>query len=402
MFATEPPDGARINTPGAALLGPVAARLIEAIDDVGLKARVFRAVALSEEALKVVDALELKSHETIETVGADLRIWEAVAADVRQVLLTVGRVSSVMRDVFQPAEVNETSTMDLDAAFASMEQGPAPEPIRDGRDLEIDRIVERTGDIPNAMAGVHQLATMLHRDCLSFGHRLRNPGVVSDKWLLLGELQELKSKCTHCLEAIVATLVQPFCDRPVDLVLPRYVDATARARTLREQLVDLARDISQLNDKAQRCTKDQALAVRHALVVRLEAFTGHEAYEYLRPADRQELSSFRMRLNRFEDGIDDLVAFRQVTEGFARFLDALRAINQRDLLVQHDLQKIQSALMLVDAEADDEELRPVLRSLYGRDRVLDDIILAERRDQPIDLRDLRQVLQATEQGLRRP
>ena len=372
--------------PARDLLGPEAAEVIESISDLGLRARVYRALAVCDEALRAVDALNLAEHEVGESNAPDLSVWNALAPDVRHLMVSVKRASSVLKDLFPPTRTEDVlMTFDVDEAFSQLVEGlDAPPPVRDERENEIQRIVSQTTDIRMAQHGVHQLATMLHDDFVALARRLRNPKVVADKWLLLADLQELKAKCVQCLEAVVAALVRPFTREPLTAILPRYADATARALVLREKLVDLGHDVGRLNDKVQRCDNERAVAVRHALSVRLGAFVKHEAYGYLRPADKREMSMVRTALNDYDHEVEDLAAFRALVEGFAKFLDVLRSINQRDVLLQHDVQKLQTAMMMIDAEADDASMQPVLLSLYGRDVALDEMIRSFRRGEVVD------------------
>ena len=378
------------------LLGPEARQVLEAVHDEGLKMRIFRAVAVCEEGLAAVDALDLTEYETLERTERDLAVWDAVAPDVRQLLVAAGRAGATLKELFPTSDLSEEtlSSLDLDAALTLLEDDGPPEPIRDAREREIDEIVEQTRDVPMAIGGVCRLAMMLQSDFLAFGQRLRNPAVVTDHWLLLAELQELKSKSEQALEAVVASLVSPFTNRPLEEILPRYATATARAVMLREKLVDLAHDVARLNDKLQRCDSDQAVAVRHALSARLNEFVEHEAYRYLRPADKREFSTFRIGLAAYEDGVWRLGELRTLVEGFATFLDVLRAINHRDQLVQHDEKKLQTAVMLAEAEAEDSEVFDVLRWVYGRDRTLDRYIRSLRRGEPVDRAELEMCIQA--------
>ncbi len=392
------PSSAR--PPVSAFLGPLGTEVLERVRDVRVRARAFRAVSICDEALKVVDALDLSPHEIQGSDGRDLSVWNAVAPQVRELLVTVGRASRVLQDLFSPiespADEAEPASVDLELALSTMEHGEPPGPIRDRRELEIDRLVERTTDVVLCHDIICQLASMLAADFHAFATRLRNPAVVSDRWLLLAELQELKSKCTQCLEAIVASIIQPLTDQPLHIILPRYADATARAVLLRSKLVDLARDIAVLNQKVKGATHGQALPVRHAIAVRLEEFIDHAAYEYLRPADKRELSKFRIDLKSYEQAIENLSGFRALVDGLSVFLDVLRAINQRDQLVQHDLQTLRSALVIAEAGGGGSDLLTALRPVLGRNTELDEYIRALRRGLPVDRKALIEVVEKTE------
>ena len=362
------------------LLGPQAAQVVERIPDPELRQKVFEALALCAEGLEVVDALDLSPHETAPSDTRDLSVWNALAPSVRNLLVTVGRVSAALRELFELPAGGDTSNIDgLEAGLQELTTGAPPPPIKDQREGEVDGIVKRTTDQQAAVISVFQLASMLQFDFRAFGERLRNPAVVTDRWVLLGELQELQSKCTQCLEAIVATVVQPFTDRSLEAIWPRYADATARAILLRTTVVDLAHDVHRLFEKAQRTEGETALSVRHALAVRLVEFADHDAYRYLRPADKAALSKFRIALDAFDETISDVTAFRHVVDDLATFLEVMRSINRRDRLLQHDLQALQTVEMLIESEVDDDELLVEVCTVMGRDRDLDAMIRALRR-----------------------
>ena len=390
-------------TSGPVLLGPRAVAALEQIADADLRDRIIRGVFICSEALKVVDALDLTRYETMDIDPGDLSVWSALAPQIRQVLIEVGQAGGRLKRLFPvetEAEPEEPDTADLVVALESLVAEEPHEPMRDKRDQQVDRIVDQTHDVTAAYVGVHQLAGMLQSDFVAFGQRLKNPKVVTDRWLLLAELQELKSKCTQGLEAVVATMMSPFTDQPLSQVLPRYVDETARAVLLREKLVDLAFDVGILNAKLQRCSPEQAASVRHALMVRIGEFTEHTAYRYLRPADRRELCTFRISLNGCEDVAKALPTLCTLVEGFAKFLDVLRAVNQRESLQQHDWQALQTAVMMVDAEADDSDLWPFVRALFGRDPELDAMIRSMRRGATWDRGALRTRLDRIQHSLK--
>lgn len=383
-----------------ALLGPVAVELIEAIAEPTLKQRIIRASEICAEALSVVDALDLSRHETTDEAERDLSLWIELAPDVRSLLVAAGKAADQLKRLF-PAEVEMPHSDDLEVALAAIEAGCAPDPMRDRRERDIDAIVDQSTHASAIDLGIYQLASMLQSDFAAFGWRLKNPAVVTDRWLLLGELQELKGKCTQCLEAVIAAMVQPLTDRALHVILPRYASATSRAVLLRQALVDLTYDIGALNAEIKRASGSGPERLR-MVIDRLNRFADHPAYRYLRPADKRALSKLRVQLSPVEPVAFDFGAFRKTVDGLYVFLQSLRAINQRDLLVQHDLQNLQTVAMLLDAEAEDDILLAALRTIFGRNGALDDLIRDIEATAAIDRRAVRLRVEHAAEALKPP
>ncbi|MEM7676044.1 MAG: hypothetical protein AAF449_08580 [Myxococcota bacterium] len=311
--------------PSFVLLGRTVSSAVEKIPDVRVRARVFRTIVLCDEALKVVDDLDLSTYEITDVdVGHDLSTWNSVAPQVSQVLAVVRRAGRILKDLFPPNNhsVSEPGTDDLECALEDIDEGPDHD-----RTDEIDPNAYRGVDFHTTYNGVHQLATMLHEDVLSFGQRLRNPDVVGDRWLLLAELHELKTKCGQCLEAVVTTVVRPFTDVALELMLPRYIEANKRIAAVREQLILLAIEASKLNEQLRDSSKEEASALRQTLYDRVSEFIEHPSYKDLRPADRRELVRFREGLQSWAPQEDTVDVLRSLTEGFTRFIEVLGSLN---------------------------------------------------------------------------
>ncbi|MEL7368660.1 MAG: hypothetical protein AAFN74_07105 [Myxococcota bacterium] len=315
------------NTPSFELLGQTVSSAVEKIPDVRVRARVFRTIVLCDEALKVVDELDLSNYEITDLdIGHDLSTWNSVAPQVSQVLAVVRRAGRILKDLFPSTPqntVDEPGTEDLESALQGMDETQSDDDSTD----EIDPNAYRGADFRTTYNGVYQLATMLHEDVLSFGQRLRNPDVVGDRWLLLAELHELKSKCGQCLEAVVATVVRPFTDVALEAMLPRYIEASSKAAVLREQLMLLALEVSKLNDQLRDIDKNQAVALRKALFDQVSIFIEHPSYRDLRPADKRELARFCETLQNWSPTDDSLEELKSLAEGFTRFIEVLGSLN---------------------------------------------------------------------------
>jgi hypothetical protein len=400
-------------------LGPEVVTVLEQTGDRRLAEEATRGLLIAEGALAAVDAFDLHAHETrdldsADPVAPDLSIWNAVAPEVRNLLVTMQRAVDDLDRLF-PANEEETATepIDFDALFDAMQDGPRPEPIRDSRDLQLDAIVARSVDRQREIAeAVTQLTTLMRADFATFGQRLRNPQVVADRWFLLGELQELKGKCAQGLEAVLAAILSALSREPVEALLPRYQSATRRAVQLRTLVVDLAEDIAGLHQALEIAEPEQAGVIVLSMAERLDDFIAAPAYEHLRPLDKREVLLFRLRLIRFgapsakrrvTDSLNIggapepsllppsvIAELRREVDDFARFVELSRAINRREVLHRFDRRQLNVAEMLFDSEAEVADVLEVLMPVYGRSPALDALLRLARFGAPVNVAELRE------------
>lgn len=371
----------------ASFLGPRGLAAVSSVPGIEERTRLLTALGIVTEALATVDRIELTPYELVEDETPSLVAWNALAPVVKDALVACHRAARRMLELFPDAPRANTVDFEIDAAFDAWGGFELPAPIRDNRDSEIDDIMAGadgarsfTGTIP----AVSTLLSMLQSDIASFGERLRNPRVVADRWFLLGELHEMKTKCAQALEAVVASLLGPYTHDDLQLVLPRFAGAARRAVKLRTAMMDLSYDVERLDSAAQTDDVLSVEGVRHGLILRLKAFAELPAYRFLRPLDRREVNRCRVRLNRLELEEGTLRLFRQELEGFSKFLEVMRSINDREVLEARDRSALMTARMLLESEEHELAVQPILEEVYGRDRELDLLVRALRRREPID------------------
>lgn len=373
-------------------LGRRAAQVVDAISDPAVRERVIRAIVVCDDGLEVVDALDLTPFEQRppDAHAPPLSTWNALAPDARNLLLAVRRAADELLTLFPaPPDVSvaEPGTLDLDGAFDLLEQGSLPNLIRDKREDEIEDIVgNMRPDLTAEDVGraIGTLAGMLQTDFLAFGQRLQNPRVVGDHWFLLAELQELRAKCAQCLEAVVATVLKAFTHEDLELVLPRYQSAARRGQRLRAAVVDLAFDVERLQQQAEEGGLGDHQAIRAALMFRLKEFAEQPTYALLRPLDKREFILFRQYLDALMPSRDRAQDLLREVEGFSKFLEVMRSINERVVLTRTDWIQAETVRMLLESEEDLQEVAPLLEQLYGRDRDLDVLIRRLRDRQPVE------------------
>lgn len=381
-----------IDLASSQLLGRRAAQAVHDIADPEVRDQVSRAILVCDDALEVVDALDLSTHELSLDDVASLAMWNSLAPDARNILIAMRGASERLLELF-PAppeqELQDTTSvdLDLDQAFDDMAQGRLPDPIRDRRDQDIDKIVagvQTSHTLEEVGRAIAALAGMLQSDFVNFGQRLQSPAVVGDRWFLLSELQEMRQKCSQCLEAVVATVLKAFAREDLETVLPRYQDSVRRAQRLRFAVTDLSLDVGLLNEQAHSGSLGDLRAIRHALILRLNEFAEQGCYLHVRPLDKQQIITFRRLLAASEPGPESVTTFRHAVEGFSKFLEVLWAINDREVLTVSDRNHLQTIRMLLESEEEISAVQRELEAVYGRDRALDAMIRQVRDGLPVD------------------
>jgi hypothetical protein len=217
---------------------------------------------------------------------------------------------------------------------------------------------------------VSSLIAMLRHEILTFGKSLTNPAIVADRWQLFGELQEFKAKCSQCLDAIPAAILAPFSNANPEELLPRYLTELERSRRLRAALVDLSYDVSSANRELENAGETRAAELRRATSQRLQHFSELPPYQYLWPRDKRVIILFQASLkSRLRP---DLRQQRLEMEGFAKFLETLRAINQRPELETSDAEHLAAALAILRLGLSEEIALVHVELVYGRNARLDD------------------------------
>lgn len=356
------------------LLGDRGATVLTRIPDDAERERALSGLEAVASALEAVRRLDLSPHELADGGNWDLSAWNALAPEVRTLLVSVRGAVDRLRGLFPPTESQpsvDLSSSDLEFAFAESDFGPERGP-------QVDRaLAEETSPVPVLEA----LTGMLEEDLLKFGQRMRSPQLVADRWALLGELHELKSNCVQCLDAVAAAILRPWTDQPVEQWLPDYASAATRVVRLRSRIVDLHREAGELQALLREDPEQDALAFRR-MEEMLRQFAADPAYGDLRPLDKQQILLFRHWLMQ---AAPSWSSGRLRLEDFVRFLEVMQDINRREVLRDHDREKLDVAIMLLESDEDLDAVMPQLEPVYGRWYPLDDLIRAWRGRSPPDV-----------------
>lgn len=292
----------------------------------------------------------------------------------------------------------------------------ASEKSADDFDLEFDLVDGPTGEGSRLSAAdaaaseksqreqvnetVYALGGMLRSRVASFAPRLHHALSVGESWALLSELDHYQHALTKSLQGLLFGVLAIFNgDVRREEILPEYRSGVRESVELRGALTELTHHVGKLNSAIASAKSEQLVPLVVALSDRLTRFCARPAYRVLRAEDKREIVDFRSKLfsiRHQKNGVP-MVRLRQEVEGFSKFLDAMQAINHREVLVVHDCQRLVDCLQRLQASEDLAVVDPEsarnrfdsvieqLGSVYGRNPELDEAL---RKIAPVALETL--------------
>jgi hypothetical protein len=208
---------------------------------------------------------------------------------------------------------------------------------------------------------------------------------------VLGILDDTASSASEAVHALVSAVYEAFVPA-VDpaTVVPGYLTSLGRALLVRRGLAQLATTLGPNNDVLQNPEESE----RHAQVLEtvrdvMLHFVGSVVCRAMRAADRWQMVEFQQQLAE-----QPLSVARLTSEGLVKYLDSLRSINQREVLVIHDqraLEQMRDALanarQLIDisprvAQEMLDRAHSEAQRLRGRNPVTDQLLVHLERYAP--------------------
>jgi hypothetical protein len=194
-----------------------------------------------------------------------------------------------------------------------------------GQRSETDRwneVREKVGGIEYGLRT--QLDDATHRRDVALG-----AGQTGQVLALLDDTTSSAAEGIHALVTVVYAAFVPEAD-PAGLV-PEYLTSLKRALMVRRGISELAAKLGPFNDALQSTDVGRHAAALEGVKTSLHAFVSGDVCRAMRAADRWELVQFDHQI------IDEpMAAARMTSEGLAKYLESLGAINQREVLLKHD------------------------------------------------------------------
>jgi hypothetical protein len=317
--------------PVARLLSPEAQRLILEIGDEHLRTVVTRALSTCSFALDAIGGLDL---ERLELLGRDLpnlTKWDEAVPRILEIGGVLERSLVKIAECFPAPRPSQDREVDVDRAFDMLDSDEATF----ARATELDRIVE--DQEPETVGTVvNTLSQMMREDLARFRAQIARPSSTHDRWLLIGELQELQARASQLITAIAAAILKPLwifapeVTQKIDHLLPSYASELDRSLQLRDAVAGLARDLERILSQLRPPGAAGAIALQTDVLRRLEQFSQTAAYKRLWARDKRELILQWVKVRDFNANEGSPTEVRQIADGLTRFIEVLAsAISHR-------------------------------------------------------------------------
>lgn len=343
-----------------------------------LRERVTRLLLATAEAILKLADLDLVRHEADEERGGHtLALWEELAPVMGSTVQQVNELVASASDAFPPPPTAEGDD-DLDAAFgpgAPTESAPPAEP--QSTEVEIARLVAA-------------VCSGMRRDVARLGGRLRNPQVVSDAWMLIGDLLEFRGRVRAGLGELIYQVCSFVAEVDRDEVVPGYAADLLQSLIVRQATSNLAFLFRGHTRRIGAAPEERIAAVLRDALKDLHAFSRTRALPALRTSDKRIFLETRATLyGLVKETPPRGRVIRQAVENLARFLDSMSVVSRRENLRLYDraqlarvgrhVEAAQSSLAIPEQAR--RELVQAVRAaaaLYGRDVHLDAYLRAQR------------------------
>jgi hypothetical protein len=346
-----------------ALLAPRLEQILQSLPEKAFAGRLRKVYAAAAQAIARLSDMDLVKYETETTEsGADLSLWEEMAPVIRDTVVDVNSLLNVIREQF-PAQPR-----------GGPEAGPLQQKAR-----------EVSAALQEGMTEMAQQITQL-------GEAMRNPSVVSDRWMLLAEVQRFRSTFREHIGNLVFATSSSFADVARKEVVPGYEADVKAAMTVRAIVADLGRILAARLTKVRDARPEELQGNAQQLQNELDAFGRTHAYRGLRAQDKRHIIEVRGRMGKL--AIQDNPRKAEVlaaVEELDTIMRALSNVNQRQLLIAHDREvwagcgvRLERALSLLGSEPTGAaralaDAAASAQSLYGRESRLDAFLRKVRK-----------------------
>ncbi|OGR09216.1 MAG: hypothetical protein A2341_23610 [Deltaproteobacteria bacterium RIFOXYB12_FULL_58_9] len=352
--------------------------ILQTISDGGLREDVAKVVRLAFEALGNLRRIHLP-QDHFEEGGNDRAADDAHLELAPYVLAAVSTINQLLGFISKafpaPASAAEQSDDDFDLEFDLVDG-----PTGDGVGLSSTRQQEESSWTPREQVAdaLNAFGGMLRSRVLDLSERLKFARNQKDSWPLLNELDEAQHRLTKAVQAVLFGALGAFTtDARREEILPAYRSAAAEAVALRAAVAELTFHIGRLNVALADATVEIAVPLVVAVADRLARFSARPEYRTLRAEDKKAVIDFRRTLHDLRhrrEGLP-LVPLRHAVEGFSKFLEAMGAINHREVLILHDKQRLQDILAEINGVLSagalaDHVVTSYLDALVGRLQVV--------------------------------
>lgn len=354
-----------------ALLAPRLEQLLQTLPAPAFAARLKKVYAAAAQAIARLSDMDLVKYETETTeTGADLSLWEEMAPVIRDTVMDVNALLNVIREQFPVQPPGARADAVSQAAEAGLPQG---------------KVREASSVLQEAMAQMAQQITQL-------GEAMRNPAVVSDRWMLLSEVQRFRTTFREHIGNLVFESISTFADVARKEVVPGYEADVKAAMTVRAIVADLGRILAARLAKVRGARPEELQGNAQQLQNELDAFGRTAAYRGLRAQDKRHIIELRGKVGPLASmPAPPQAELLEVVEQLEALVRSLASVNQRQVLIINDREvwaacgvRLERAMGLVDSEPASAarllaEAAAIGQSLYGREAHLDAFLRKARK-----------------------
>jgi hypothetical protein len=342
----------------SAVLSPKLEAVLQTLPDAPSADRLRRVYAAAAQAISRLSDMDLVKYETASLDSSpDLSLWEEMAPVIRDTVMDVNALLTVILQLFPPSTVDGGARAEREAASVLRE----------------------------AMGTMAQEITQL-------GEMMRNPAVVSDRWSLLAEIQRFRATFRDQIGNLVYDSASALAEVTRREVVPGYEAEVKASVNVRAIVADLARLVAARLRKVTEAEPEDVQWNAQQLQGELDAFGRTAAYRSLRAQDKRRIIEVRMEVSRLAlETTTTKAELLEVMKGLDIFVRSLSAVNQRLLLIQHDREvwasvgvRLEHAMDLVgteDALAAKalSEAASAAQALYGREPNMDAFLRKTRK-----------------------
>lgn len=363
------------------ILSSAVERVLSAVSETTLQTQMRETCLLAVDALHHLTRVYLPQEDFGASAEAQRfdRHME-LAPYVLSAVTRINRLLAHLAETYPAAAESQDDDDDFDFDFDL--EGNDPAPVADvAPDLSPEAQV---AEAATAFGG------MLRSRVVKFGERIEVALAQDEGWPLLAEVDDYKHRLTKAVQGVFFGVLQVFSgDMAREELLPEYRSAVSDAITLRAALTDLTFHVGRFNEVIAGAQGDDLVPLVVGLADRLATFASRPAYRSLRAEDKKAVIDFRRTLHalrRHRKGVP-VLELKRAVEGFSKFLEAMRSINQREVLMLHDRTQLEQAHRTLDGvrqlmghgnlELARQGLAGVVdlvRTLYGRHPELDDLL----------------------------
>lgn len=325
-----------------------AEEILARVPDPVLREDVSHALQLAFQALASLQRVHLPQDHFEEgaTARPDDDQYVELAPYVLEAISSINQLLNFVSQKFStPAQQNNSRNDDeFDLEF-DLVDGPTGDGVGLSQPKTGKRFLNPREQVDDAMAAY---AGMLRSRVLDLGKRLRFATGKRSGWQILAELDDAHHRLEKALQAVVFGVLGVFAsDVRREEILPAYRSAVTEAVALRAAIAELSHHIARLSTAMSSASPDNAVPLVVAVADHLARFSIRPEYRTLRAEDKKATIDFRTTLHSLrhrKQGLP-LPALRQALEGYSKFLEAMHAINHREVLILHDRQRLKDALV---------------------------------------------------------